>query len=60
MVGFQRIMSLLMALAMLLFIVPLTLQRHQYAIAAIVVVIFFAYLAFNAWLYMRLKKSGKI
>lgn len=59
-VPFQRVMSLLMALAMLIFIVPLTLQRRQYVVAAIVVGVFFAYLAFNAWLYLRMRKSGKL
>lgn len=58
---FQRVMAMLMAAAMVFaFLVPLAMQRHDYWIVAIVVTIFFAYLAFNAWLYVRMRKSGKL
>lgn len=57
---FQRVMALLMAAAMLFFIVPIAMQRHQYVIAAIVVSAFSAYIAFNAWLFVRMRRSGKL
>lgn len=53
-------MALLMAAAMLFFIVPIAMQRHQYVIAAIVVSAFSAYIAFNAWLFVRMRRSGKL
>lgn len=56
----QRIFALLMALAMLIFIVPIAMQRHQFIIAAIVICAFSAYIAFNAWLFLRMRKSGKL
>lgn len=56
----QRIFALLMALAMLVFIVPIAVQRHQFVIAAIVVCAFSAYIAFNAWLFVRMRRSGKL
>lgn len=56
----QRVLALLMALAMLVFIVPIAVQRHQYVIAAIVVCAFSAYIAFNAWLFLRMRRSGKL
>ncbi len=55
----QRVLSLLMALAMLFFIVPLAVQRHQLIIAAIVVCAFSAYIAINAWLFVRMRRSRK-
>lgn len=55
----QRVLALLMALAMLVFIVPIALQRHQLVIAAVVVCAFSAYVAFNAWWFVRVHKSGK-
>jgi hypothetical protein len=58
-VPFQRAFALLMALAMCVFIVPIAVQRHQFVIAALVVCAFSAYIAFNAWLFMRMRKSGK-
>jgi hypothetical protein len=59
-VPFQRVMALLMALAMAVFIVPIAVQRHQLVIAAIVICAFSAYIAFNAWLFVRMRKSGKL
>ena len=55
----QRVLALLMALAMLIFIVPIAVQRHQLIIAAVVVCAFSAYIAFNAWWFLRMRKSGK-
>lgn len=53
-------MALLMAAAMVfVFLVPLAMRRHDYRIAAIVVGIFFVYLAFNAWLFLRMRNSKK-
>lgn len=56
----QRIMALLMAIAMLVFIVPVAVQRHQFVIAAIVICTFTAYITFNAWWFLRMRKSGKL
>ncbi len=59
-VPFQRILALLMAAAMVFaFLVPIAMQRHNYRIAAIVVVVFVLYLAFNAWLFMRMRNSRR-
>ncbi|HET6894464.1 MAG TPA: hypothetical protein VFH72_03685 [Candidatus Baltobacteraceae bacterium] len=59
-VPFQRVMALLMAAAMVfVFLVPLAMRRHDYRIAAIVVAVFFAYLAFNAWLFVRMRRQNK-
>ncbi len=59
-VPFQRIMALLMAAAMVfVFLVPLAMRRHDYRIAAVVVIVFFVYLAFNAWLFVRMRHSKK-
>jgi hypothetical protein len=59
-VPFQRVLALLMALAMLVFILPVAVQRHQYVIAAVVVSAFSAYIAFNAWWFLRMRRSGKL
>jgi hypothetical protein len=59
-VPFQRVLALLMALAMLVFILPIAVQRHQYIIAAVVVSAFSAYIAFNAWWFLRMRRSGKL
>jgi hypothetical protein len=56
----QRIMALLMAVAMAVFIVPIAVQRHQLVIAAIVICAFSAYIAFNAWWFLRMRRSGKL
>ena len=59
-VPFQRILALLMAAAMVFaFLVPLAMQRHDYRIVVIVVAVFFAYLAFNAWVFVRMRNSRK-
>lgn len=59
-VPFQRIMALLMAAAMVfVFLVPLAMRRHDYRIAAIVVAVFFIYLAFNAWVFVRMRNQKK-
>jgi hypothetical protein len=59
-VPFQRIMALLMSAAMVFaFLVPLAMKRHDYRIAAIVVGIFLVYLAFNAWVFVRMRNSKK-
>jgi hypothetical protein len=56
----QRVMALLMAVAMAVFIVPIAVQRHQLVIAAIVICAFSAYIAFNAWWFLRMRRSGKL
>jgi hypothetical protein len=54
--GAQRIIALIMAAAMtFIFLVPLGMARHDYRIVAIVVTIFFAYLAVNAWIFVRMR-----
>lgn len=59
-VPFQRIMALLMAAAMVfVFLVPLAMKRHDYRIAVVVVGIFFVYLGFNAWLFVRMRNQKK-
>lgn len=58
-VSVQRVFALLMAAALLLFILNIALQRHQYQVAAIVISVFSAYVAINVWLYVRMRKSGK-
>lgn len=59
-VPFQRIMALLMAAAFVfVFLVPLAMRRHDYRIAAIVVAVFVIYLAFNAWLFVRMRNQKK-
>lgn len=59
-VPFQRVMALLMAAAMVfVFLVPLAMRRHDYRIAAIVVAVFLGYLAFNAWLFVRMRRQNK-
>jgi len=49
-------MALLTALAMCAFIVPVAVQRHQLAIAAVALVAFFAYVAVNAYLWKRWRR----
>lgn len=52
-------MTLLMAVGLMVFIVGISVQRHQLLIALIVVSAFCAYLAFNAWIFVRMRKSRK-
>lgn len=59
-VPFQRVLALLMAAAMVFaFLVPLAMKRHDYRIVVIVIGVFFLYLAFNAWLFVRMRGSRK-
>ncbi|HKU66607.1 MAG TPA: hypothetical protein VJP85_02420 [Candidatus Baltobacteraceae bacterium] len=59
-VPFQRVMAVLMAAAMVFVIlVPLAMRRHDYVFTAIVVALFLAYLGFNAWLFVRMRKPKK-
>jgi hypothetical protein len=59
-VSVQRVFALAMAAALLLFILNIALQRHQYQVAAIVICVFSAYVAINAWIFVRMRKSGKL
>lgn len=53
-------MAVLMAAAMVFVIlVPLAMRRHDYVFTAIVVALFLAYLGFNAWLFVRMRKPKK-
>ena len=59
MAGAQRIIALIMAAAMtFMFLVPLGMARHDYRIVAIVITIFFAYLAVNAWIFVRMRRRS--
>lgn len=58
-VPFQRAMTLLMAVGLMVFVIALALPRHQYQLIAIVVAVFLVYIAFNVWLFLRMRKSGK-
>jgi hypothetical protein len=51
----QRIMALLMAAAMVVFLGSLALQRHAYNLLFIVVGIFVFYLCVNAWIWRRMR-----
>jgi uncharacterized membrane protein len=57
--GAQRIIALIMAAAMtFVFLVPLALSRHDYRIVAIVIAVFIAYLAVNAWIFVRMRRRS--
>jgi uncharacterized membrane protein len=57
MAGVQRVIALLMAAAMVfIFLVPLGMARHDYRIVVIVITIFVAYLAVNAWIFVRMRR----
>lgn len=58
-VSFQRAMTLLMAAGLMVFVIALALPRHQYPLIAIVVAVFLLYIAFNIWLFQRMRGSGK-
>jgi len=59
MAGVQRIIAMLMAAAMVfIFLVPLGMARHDYRIVAIVITIFIAYLAVNAWIFVRMRRRS--
>ena len=58
MAGFQRIVALIMAAAMTFFLVPLGMARRDYRIVAIVLALFFAYLAVNAWIFVRMRRRS--
>ena len=58
-VSFQRAMTLLMAAGLMVFVIGLALQRHQYPLIAIVIAVFVLYIAFNVWLFRRVRNSGK-
>lgn len=52
-------MTLLMAAGLMVFIITIAVQRHQLLIAAVVVSAFSAYIAFNAWIFVRMRNSRK-
>lgn len=55
----QRIIALAMAAAMtFIFLVPLGMARHDYRIVAIVITVFVAYLAVNAWIFVRMRRRS--
>jgi hypothetical protein len=55
MVWVQRIIALLMAAAMVVFLASLALQRHAYYLLFLVVGIFVLYLGVNAWIWRRMR-----
>lgn len=56
MVWAQRIIALVMAAALVfVFLVPLAMQRHAYAIVFLVVGVFVVYLGVNAWIWLRMR-----
>ena len=60
MIGFQRVLSLLMATVMVcVFLVPLSFQRHQVKLGLLILALFFAYLAFNAYVFVRTRRTPK-
>lgn len=60
MIAVQRIISLLMATVMVcVFLVPLSFQRHQVKLGLLILALFFGYLAFNAYVFVRTRRSGK-
>lgn len=52
-------MTLLMAAGLMVFVIGLALQRHQYPLIAIVIAVFVLYIVFNVWLFRRMRNSGK-
>lgn len=60
MIGFQRVISLLMATVMVcVFLVPLSFQRHQVTLGLLILALFFVYLAFNAYVFVRMRRTPK-
>lgn len=60
MIPLQRVFALLMAAAMVFaFLVPIAMKRHNDRIALLLVVLFFVYLAVNAWIFVRMRRSGR-
>jgi len=58
MAGLQRVIALIMAAVMTAFLITLAMPRHDYRIAAIVIAIFIAYLAVNAWIFVRMRRRS--
>ncbi|MDQ2872193.1 MAG: hypothetical protein M3R35_03575 [Candidatus Eremiobacteraeota bacterium] len=60
MVAFQRIMALLMATVFVcVFLVPLAFSRHQVKLALGLLAFYFAYLGFNAYVWLRMRKARR-
>ncbi|MGZ3540038.1 MAG: hypothetical protein ACXVAF_02500 [Vulcanimicrobiaceae bacterium] len=56
-VNFQRIIALLMATVFAcVFLVPLAWSRHQVTLAIALLAVYLVYLAFNAWVFMRMRR----
>jgi len=59
MIPFQRVIALAMAIVMVVFFLfPLALRQHATGLAAGLIAALVLYLAFNAWLFMRLRKRN--
>jgi len=53
----SRIIAVAMAAVLCFaFLVPLSLSHHYAALAVFIVVVFFAYLAANIWLWQRMRQ----
>ncbi len=58
MIVLQRALALLVAGAMVFaFLIPLAMQRRDARLAFIVVAVFIAYLAVNAWIFTRMHRT---
>ena len=58
MIGFQRIIALLMAVVMVcFFLVPLAWQRHAYPLACGLIALLVVYLGVNAYLFARMRRQ---
>jgi hypothetical protein len=61
MIPFQRFIALAMAIVMVVFfLVPLALRQHATGLAALLIVALVAYVAFNAWLFARMRRRKSI
>jgi tryptophan-rich sensory protein len=59
-VNFQRVIALLMATVFVcVFLVPLAFSRHQVKLAIGLLVLYFAYVAFNAYVFVRMRKRER-
>ncbi len=54
---FSRIIAVVMAAVLCFaFLVPMSLAHHYSALAVFIVVVFFAYLGANVWLWDRMRR----
>ena len=59
-VNVQRIIALLMATVFVcVFLVPLAWSRHQVTLAIALIGVYAVYLAFNLWVFMRMRRRKR-